>query len=126
MDKKRVLVVDDEEPLIELLRANLELLGHEVLVAEDGEEGLRMALAQLPDLVILDVNLPKLVGFEVCRRMKADDDARLIPVLMLSAMILEGDVKRGLHMGADAYMKKPFSVNELTRTVQKLLKVVPS
>ena len=118
---RRVLVTDDEEYLIELLDVNLKPAGFEVLKAYDGEEGLNKAITERPDLMILDVRMPGMDGYEVCRRLKANDATKDIPILMLSAYVQEADIKKGLSLGAVAYLKKPFNVQDLIRTVKQIL-----
>jgi len=118
---RRILVTDDEEYLIELLDVNLRPAGFEVLKAYDGEEGLNKAITERPDLMILDVRMPGMDGYEVCRRLKANDATKAIPILMLSAYVQEADIKKGLSLGAVAYLKKPFNVQDLIRTVKQIL-----
>jgi DNA-binding response OmpR family regulator len=118
---RRILVTDDEEYLIELLDVNLRPAGFEVLKAYDGEEGLNKAITERPDLMILDVRMPGMDGYEVCRRLKANDTTKDIPILMLSAYVQEADIKKGLSVGAVAYLKKPFNVQDLIRAVKQIL-----
>ncbi|GAW93561.1 response regulator transcription factor [Calderihabitans maritimus] len=114
-----VLVVDDEENIVELVSFNLESAGYQVLKAYDGREALEKALECKPDLIVLDVMLPELDGFEVCRRLRA----RLnIPILMLTARKEEIDRVLGLEIGADDYLTKPFSPRELVARVKAILR----
>jgi DNA-binding response OmpR family regulator len=115
----RVLVVDDDPALSEVVGRYLELEGFVVSFAEDGEEALAMALATLPDLVVLDLMLPSLDGVEVCRRLR---EVAPIPVVMLTARGEEEDRITGLRIGADDYVTKPFSPRELTARVQAVLR----
>jgi two-component system, OmpR family, alkaline phosphatase synthesis response regulator PhoP len=115
----KILVVEDEKPLAKVLRFNLEREGHEVQTASDGLAALESARAGRPDLVILDVMLPKLDGFEVCRRLRAE---LAVPVLMLTARKEEVDRVLGLELGADDYVTKPFSVRELLARVKAILR----
>jgi DNA-binding response OmpR family regulator len=106
-----VLIVEDDRALLRGLADNFDLAGYRVSVARDGEAGLAAALRDLPDLVILDIMLPRLDGYEVCRRIR---EAGLdMPILMLTAKGQEEDVVRGLNLGADDYVTKPFSIKEL-------------
>jgi DNA-binding response OmpR family regulator len=114
----RILVVDDELPIVDLLSYNLKRANYEVLIARDGEEALRVAREEEPDLVILDLMLPKLDGLEVCRTLRRDRD---IPIIMLTARDAEVDRVVGLELGADDYVVKPFSVRELLARVRNVL-----
>lgn len=117
-----VLVVEDEAAQRELLTYNFAKDGYRVVGAGDGEEGLLLAEEQRPDLIILDWMLPQLSGIEVCRQLKRNRDTRQIPVLMLTARGEESDRIRGLDTGADDYVVKPYSVNELLARARALLR----
>lgn len=117
----RILVVDDEVNITRLLEARLKAQGHEVLIARDGLEGLSMAREQNPDLVILDVMMPKLDGFKVCRMLKFDQNHQHIPVILLSARNQESDLQAGRELKADAYISKPYNPEELLKTISRLL-----
>lgn len=117
-----VLVVDDEPAQRTLLSYNLEAAGFRVLTACDGEEALLLAVENSPDIILLDWMLPHLSGIEVCRQLKARDETREIPVLMISARSEEDDRVRGLEIGADDYVTKPYSVNELVARVRANLR----
>ena len=119
MVKIRILVVDDELSVIKFLRANLEARDYEVLVAMDGAEALQTIEMELPDLVILDIMMPKLDGFEVCRRLR---EWSQIPVIMLSARGDESDKVKCLDLGADDYITKPFGASELIARVKAVLR----
>lgn len=119
MAKAKVLVVDDEPRVVQLVRANLGVEGYEVLVAEDGAQALSMAQSEAPDLVILDLMLPKLDGYEVARRIR---EFSSVPIIMLTARSGEVDIVRGFDAGADDYLTKPFSVNELMVRVRAVLR----
>ena len=119
MDKKKILVVDDERAIGDILRINLEKEGYAVAVATDGEEGARMALSLNPDLVLLDVMLPKMDGFEVCKKIRRESEVRIV---MLTARTEEIDKILGLELGADDYVTKPFSVRELMARVKANLR----
>jgi len=117
-----ILVVEDETALVSLLRYNLEKEGFEVLEATDGEEALLVMSERQPDLVLLDWMLPKLSGIEVCRQMRRRAETRNTPVIMLTARGEEGDRIRGLNAGADDYVPKPFSTNELIARIHAVLR----
>jgi len=120
---KRVLVVDDDRVIQQLLEVNLDLEGYEVVgSAGDGLQALEMAKKLNPDLILLDIMMPKLDGLEVCRRLKADPKLAKIPVVLLSARAQDMDVREGLEIGADAYLTKPFDPVELLEVVGRLVK----
>ena len=118
----KVLIVEDEAPLAEMLRYNLEAEGFRVMHAETGEEALILLQEEHPDLVVLDWMLPGVSGIELCRRLRATRRTRALPILMLTARGEEGDRIRGLTTGADDYVTKPFSPAELTARVKALLR----
>lgn len=120
-----VLVVDDEEHIRTLLRFSLEREGFQVVTAGDGAEGLKLARTRRPDLIILDVMLPEKSGLEFCKAVRADQELREIPVIMLSARGAEMDRVLGLETGADDYVTKPFSVRELVARVRAHLRRKP-
>jgi DNA-binding response OmpR family regulator len=115
----RILIVDDEPPIIDVLEYNLKKANYEVIVARDGQEALEKARRQRPDLVILDLMLPKLDGLEVCRALRREGD---LPIIMLTARDEEVDRVVGLELGADDYVVKPFSVRELVARVKTVLR----
>ena len=115
MDKKKILVVEDEKTISDILVFNLQREGYDTLAAYDGVEGLRCALEESPDLILLDVMLPKMDGFEVCKRVRAQKDT---PIIMLTAREEETDKVMGLELGADDYITKPFSMRELMARVK--------
>lgn len=124
MEKKLILVVDDEKNISDILRINLEKDGYRVSVAMDGEEGLSKALSENPELVLLDVMLPGMDGFEVCKRIRQKSE---VPIVMLTARGEEIDKILGLELGADDYVTKPFSVRELLARVKaNLRRTVPA
>ena len=114
----RVLVVEDERDVAELLRFNLAKEGFEVLVAPHGADALRIAREQAPDVVLLDLMVPQLNGWEVCRRLKEEADTRAIPIIMVTGRAEEGDKILGFELGADDYVTKPFSPRELVARVR--------
>jgi len=118
-----ILVVDDDRDIRNLVEKILTGQGHKVSQAEDGETGLGFAIVKKPDLIILDLNLPRMDGFEVCRRLKADLATRKIPVIMLTAAHPEWeDAKKGFKLGADEYVIKPFANDLLLHNIERLLK----
>lgn len=119
MAKARVLVVDDERRVVQLLQANLAVEGYEVLVAEEGAQALAMVAEEEPDLVILDLMLPGMDGYETTRRIR---EFSAVPIIMLTARSGEMDIVRGFDAGADDYLTKPFSVNELLVRVRAVLR----
>ncbi|MEI2401252.1 response regulator transcription factor, partial [Paenibacillus phytohabitans] len=117
---KKVLVVEDERSIITLLQYNLQQAGYEVITAMDGEEGLEKALAERPQIIVLDLMLPKLDGIEVCKQLRQNKVD--IPILMLTAKDDEFDKVLGLELGADDYMTKPFSPREVVARVKAILR----
>jgi two-component system response regulator VicR len=115
----KVLVVDDELPIIQVLSYNLKQAGYQVFVARDGEEALTQAREHLPDLIVLDLMLPKLDGLDVCRALRRERD---VPIIMLTARDDEIDRVVGLELGADDYVVKPFSVRELLARIKNVLR----
>ena len=113
---KCILIVEDEKNIVDILRFNLQREGYQTLEAHDGEEGLQLALEQDPSLILLDVMLPKMDGFEVCRTIR--DHQRKTPIIMLTAREEEADKVMGLELGADDYITKPFSMRELLARVK--------
>ena len=121
-DSKRVLICDDDPVILRLHEVNLELEGYEVVAtASDGKEALDKIAELRPDLVILDIMMPKMDGLEVCRHLKADPALAKIPVVLLSARAQDLDVREGLDIGADAYLTKPFDPVELLEVVGRLV-----
>jgi DNA-binding response OmpR family regulator len=116
---KKVLVIDDEPTLVATLRYNLEREGYQVITASDGDSGLSLARSNRPDLIILDLMLPVIDGFEVCRLLRRE---MTVPILMLTAKADEVDKVVGLELGADDYVTKPFSMRELLARVRALLR----
>jgi len=116
----RILVVEDDAAILRGLKDNLEAEGHQVITATDGAAGYRLIQTEAPDLVILDLMLPGLSGYEVCRKVREDNHA--LPIMMLTARGEEADRVLGLDLGADDYMAKPFSIRELLARVRALLR----
>jgi two-component system phosphate regulon response regulator PhoB len=120
--REKILVVEDEEDILELIRYNLTREGYRVDTATSGEDGLRAAMRDKPDLVVLDLMLPGIDGIEVCRRLKADPQTRFIPVVMVTAKGEEVDVVTGLELGADDYLTKPFSPKVLIARLRAVIR----
>ena len=118
----RILIAEDEPSIVVSLEFLLRGAGYEVTIARDGEEALEEAERVKPDLMLLDVMLPAVNGFEVCRRVRHLPALRHVPILFLSARALENEITEGLALGATAYMTKPFATKELIRTVDELLR----
>ena len=116
-----VLVADDEEDIRSLVSVRLKRAGYDVITAADGEEALLLVTARLPDLVVLDMMMPKATGLEVARNMREQAATKDIPIILLTARAQEADVVSGFEAGADDYMKKPFSPHDLQARVQALL-----
>jgi len=116
-----VLAADDDQLIRELIQFRLERSGYEVVTASDGDEALRLARERLPDLAVLDVMMPGLDGYEVTRQLRADEATSRIPVILLTARVQEADVAQGFEAGADDYLTKPFSPQELRARVQAIL-----
>jgi DNA-binding response OmpR family regulator len=123
--KKRILIVDDEPNIVLSLDYLMRREGFEVAVAGDGEAALQAVAGQAPDLVILDLMLPKVNGFDVCTRLRADVRWQGLKILMLTAKGREAEISKGLAVGADAYVTKPFSTKDLVAEVKRLLAVPP-
>ena len=121
MKKKKILIVDDEKQLVSLVRLHMEMSGYEVLTAKDGEEALDALGKGKPDLVILDLMIPKVDGLEVCRRLRAEPGTSGTYVIMLTALSETTDKLKGFECGADDYVTKPFSPKELVARVNRLL-----
>jgi DNA-binding response OmpR family regulator len=117
----RILVADDDPSILRLLQLNFELEGFEVLTASDGEEALAKALSSSPDIVVLDVMMPGLDGWEVCRRLKEDETMRDVPVILLTALGQEAERRHGLEIGAAEYLQKPFDPDRLVSVVKSTL-----
>lgn len=120
-DRKRILVVDDEIYIVHILEFSLTMEGYEVVTASDGEEALRRLEEDHPDLIVLDIMMPRMDGYEVCRRIREDEETRDLPVILLSAKGRAIDKELGLEVGADDYIVKPFSPRRLLEKIRELL-----
>jgi DNA-binding response OmpR family regulator len=124
--KKLILLVEDEANMLELLKYRLEENNYAVTTASDGYAALSQMRAQKPDLIILDLMLPKIDGYTICRLMKYNDELRRIPLIILSARSADEDIRRGLAVGADAYMTKPYEPPVLLAKISELLNRDPN
>ena len=120
-NSKKILVVDDEELTTQLAKTFLEKHGFDVIIAFDGDEGLNKAQSEKPDLILLDVMLPTMDGFAVCKKLRESDDFKNTPILMFTAKGLSSDIEEGKAVGADEYIVKPFSGKALVATIRKHL-----
>ena len=122
MTKERILVVDDEEDILELIRYNLDKEGFDVICAENGEKCIESALSHSPELIVLDLMLPGIDGLDVCKKLKNNLDTQSIPIIMLTAKSTESDIVVGLELGADDYVIKPFSPRILIARIKSVLR----
>ena len=116
-----ILAADDDEDILGLVSFRLERAGYTVIVARDGEEALELAVKEQPDLAVLDVMMPKVDGFEVTRRLRAEEATSRMPIILLTAKAQDADLQQGFDAGADDYIRKPFSPDELRVRVQAIL-----
>jgi two-component system alkaline phosphatase synthesis response regulator PhoP len=121
MAKGKILVVDDEIYIVHILDFSLGMEGYEVITALDGEQAIEKAHAEKPDLIVLDIMMPKLDGYETCKALKGDATTRDIPVILLSAKGRNVDQKIGFEVGADDYITKPFSPRKLVERINSIL-----
>ena len=121
MSKGKILVVDDEIYIVHILDFSLGMEGYEVITALDGEQALEKVKAEKPDLIVLDIMMPKLDGYEVCKNIKSSAETQHIPVILLSAKGRNVDQKLGFDVGADDYITKPFSPRKLVERINQLL-----
>lgn len=120
----KILIIDDDTAILELIKVNLELLGHEAITASDGVKGFALARQELPDLIILDVMMPDVDGFTVASRIRNNSSTKDIPILMLTALSMIQDKTKGFDAGVDDYLVKPFELEELKLRVRALLRRV--
>ena len=118
VSKPRILVVDDEPDLVIVLKIGLETEGYDVLTASDGEQGLALARQSMPDLLVLDLMLPRMDGYKVCRALKFDERYKKIPIFILSARSGETDRRLALELGADEFHSKPYNMRELVGRIR--------
>ena len=126
MAKNKLLIIDDEKDFVETLTERLEAKGYEIIKAFDGKEGLDKVHTEKPDLVLLDIAMPEMDGFDVCRKLKIDEAFKKIPVIILTAKFQPYDLKFGMKMGAEEYITKPVELNVLTDKIRGLLKKRPN
>ena len=124
--RARVLVVDDEADLVRILQFGLQAIGYQVETASDGQEALKKARETKPDIILLDLMLPKLDGYKVCRLLKFDERYKNIPIIILSARTQEGDQLLAMEMGANRFITKPYDFAEVLSHIEALLKSVPT
>jgi DNA-binding response OmpR family regulator len=117
----KILIAEDERDIRDLITFTLSFAGHQVTAASNGAEAVEKALQIIPDLILMDVRMPRMTGYEACKRMKEEDSIKHIPVAFLSAKGQETEVQTGLEAGAVEYILKPFSPDQLTERVNKLL-----
>ena len=117
----KILIAEDERDIRELITFTLRYAGHEVTQAANGEEALALAKQTVPELILMDVRMPKMTGYEACRHLKADDNLKNIPVVFLSAKGQETEIQTGLEVGASDYILKPFAPDQLIKRVSEIL-----
>lgn len=117
----KILIAEDERDIRELITFTLKYAGHEIHQATNGEEALNLAKEVVPELILMDVRMPKMTGYEACRHMKADDNLKNIPVVFLSAKGQETEIQTGLEVGASDYILKPFAPDQLIKRVSEIL-----
>jgi len=117
----KIVIAEDEPDIRELIAFTLRFAGHEVITGNNGEEGYSLAKQEHPDLVMLDVRMPKLTGYEACKRIKAEPDLAATPVIFLSAKGQENEIEQGLAAGAEEYLLKPFAPDQLVERVKAVL-----
>ena len=122
----KILVIDDDAAILELLKINLELMGHDVITSPDGIKGYALAQQEVPDLIILDIMMPEVDGYTVAQRIRLNKSTRDIPILMLTALGMLHDKVQGFDSGVDDYLVKPFELDELKVRIRALLKRVNS
>jgi two-component system, OmpR family, alkaline phosphatase synthesis response regulator PhoP len=124
MDKKRILVVDDERHIVRLVQVNLERAGYEILTAYDGVEALEKVKTENPDMLVLDVMMPRMDGFEVLKNLQSDPRFQNIPVIMLTAKAQDADIFKGWASGVSSYLTKPFNPRELLVFVERIFQSI--
>ena len=117
----KILVTEDSATILQMLKGTLSEAGYEVIAASDGQQALDLARTEKPDLIMLDVMLPKIDGYKVCRMLKFDERYKAIPIIMLTGRTKESDEQTGLEVGANAYIKKPFQPETIIEKIKELL-----
>ena len=120
---KKILIVDDEKDFIDTLAERLTAKGFKIIEAFNGKDGLEKAHTEKPDMILLDVTMPEMDGFDVCRKLKIDENYKNIPIIMLTAKFQPNDVEFGKEMGADAYLTKPLELETLSHKIEALLRL---
>jgi CheY-like chemotaxis protein len=123
---KRVLLVEDNKRTVEVLSQQLTLLGYDVLAASSGEEAVRKAIDERPDVIIMDIRMPKMDGFEAVARIRSDPSTRAVPIIAATGQAMSGDREKCLDAGCDEYLAKPFTHRELKTAIEKVLNSSPS
>lgn len=123
---QKILIVDDEKDLVEMIETQFQSLGYEIQKAYSGKEALEKIKQDLPNFIFLDIMMPGLNGYDVCKELKSDPHTKNIPVIMLSAKVQKVDQLQGKESGADGYICKPFEFSDLIKTVEKFLPSIPS
>ncbi len=118
----KILIAEDEPDIRELVAFTLRFAGYEVVTTSNGEEAVQMAAKELPDLILMDVRMPRMTGYDACRLLKADPELKDIPVVFLSAKGQESEIQTGLEAGAEEYLLKPFAPDQLTERVRTILR----
>jgi DNA-binding response OmpR family regulator len=118
----KILIAEDEPDIRELVAFTLRFAGYEVVATSNGEEAVQMAAKELPDLILMDVRMPRMTGYDACRVLKADPELKDIPVVFLSAKGQESEIQTGLDAGAEEYLLKPFAPDQLTERVRAILR----
>jgi len=121
----KILVADDEPDILKLVKYTLERHGYEIIPAENGKVAVEFAVQQLPDLIILDVMMPIMNGYDACSKIKEQPETKNIPVIMLSAKTQQTEISRGMQSGAEGYLRKPFTPKELLAQVMEILEKGP-
>ena len=117
----KILIAEDERDIRDLVAFTLRFAGHEVFAASNGEEAVEMAPRVNPDLILMDVRMPRMTGYEACKAMKADPELKDIPIVFLSAKGQETEIQQGLEVGAEEYLLKPFAPDQLTAKIKTIL-----
>jgi two-component system alkaline phosphatase synthesis response regulator PhoP len=117
----KILIAEDERDIRDLITFTLRFAGYEVIAASNGEEAVTLALQEIPDLIITDVRMPRMNGYEACEKIKAEEKTKHIPVIFLSAKGQEAEIQTGMNVGADEYLLKPFAPDQLTSRIQAVL-----
>ncbi|MFC1878466.1 response regulator transcription factor [Chloroflexota bacterium] len=117
----KILIAEDERDIRDLITFTLRFAGHEVIPTANGEEAFHAAIKELPDLILLDVRMPRMTGYEACQHIKADENTKDIPVVFLSAKGQESEVQTGIQAGAEEYILKPFSPDQLAERIMSIL-----